>query len=58
MGRIKEHEGKKHLMVDDYVLDKILDKIKEIIDIEEFDNAKILIDTDDTLSDNITYKML
>ena len=40
-------------MVHDYVLDKILDKIKEIIDIEEFDNAKILIDTDD-----ITYKML
>ena len=35
MGRIKEHEGKKYLMVDDYVLDKILDKIKEIIDIEE-----------------------
>ena len=58
MGRIKEHEGKKHLMVDDYVLDKILDKIKEIIDIEEFDNAKILIDTDDILSDDITYKML
>ena len=58
MGRIKEHEGKKYLMVDDYVLDKILDKIKEIIDIEEFDNAKILIDTDDILSDDITYKML
>ena len=45
-------------MVDDYVLDKILDKIKEIIDIEEYDNAKILIDTDDILSDDITYKML
>ena len=58
MGRIKEHEGKKYLMVDDYVLDKILDKIKEIIDIEEFDNAKILIDTDNILSDDITYKML
>ena len=58
MGKIKEHEGKKYLMVDDYVLDKILDKIKEIIDIEEFDNAKILIDADDILSDDITYKML
>ena len=58
MGKIKEHEGKKYLMVDDYVLDKILDKIKEIIDIEEFDNAKILINTDDILSDDITYKIL
>ena len=45
-------------MVDDYVLDKILDRIKEIIDIEEFDNVKILIDTDDILSDDVTYKMV
>ena len=33
-------------MVDDYVLDKLLGKIKEIIDIEKFDNTKILVDTD------------
>ena len=30
-------------MVDDYMLDKVLDKIKKIIGIEKFDNAKILI---------------
>ena len=28
MGKIKEHEGKKHLIVDYYMLDEILDKIK------------------------------
>ena len=54
MGKIKEHKGKKYLMVDDYVLHKVLDRIKEIIDIEEFDNTEILIDTDDVLPDNIT----
>ena len=30
--------------------------IKEIIDIEEFYNAKILIDTDDKIPDDITLK--
>ena len=43
-------------MVDDYVLDKVLDKIKKIIDIKEFDNTKIFIDTDDVLTDGITLK--
>ena len=33
-------------MADDYMLDKVLDKIKEIISIENFDNTKILIDID------------
>ena len=28
IGNIEEHEGKKYLMVDDYMLDKLLDKIK------------------------------
>ena len=31
MGKIEEHEGKKYLMVDDYRLDKVLFKIKELI---------------------------
>ena len=31
MGKIKEHEGKKYLMVNDYILDKVLDKIKKTI---------------------------
>ena len=43
-------------MVDYYMLDKVLDKIKEMIDIENFDYTKILIDTDDKLSDDITLK--
>ena len=36
MGNIKEHEGKKYLMADDYMLDKVLEKIKEIISIGKF----------------------
>ena len=57
MGKIKEHDEKNiYLMVDNYILDKVLDKMKEIIDIEEFDNTKILVDTNDKLPDNITLK--
>ena len=41
MAKAKEHGGKKHLMIDDYVLDKVLDKIKEILSIEEFGNTRI-----------------
>ena len=33
MGKIEEHKGKRYLMVNDYMLDKVLDKIKEIIGI-------------------------
>ena len=43
-------------MVADYILNKVLDKIKEIIDIEQFDNTNILKDTDDTMSYHITLK--
>ena len=43
-------------MIDDYLLDKVLEKTKEIISIEKFDNAKILIDIADKLPDNITFK--
>ena len=56
VGKITDDEGKKYLIVDDYMLDKILDKIKETIDIEKFDDTKILIDTDDQLPDDITFK--
>ena len=37
-------------MVDDYILDKVL------VDIEKFDDNKILIDTDDKLPYDITLK--
>ena len=43
-------------MVDDYMLDKVLDKIKETIGIKTFDKTKILIDTDDKLPNDITLK--
>ena len=38
------------------MLNKLLDKVKEIIGIEQFDNTNILINTDDKLSDDITLK--
>ena len=41
-------------MVDDYMLERVLDKITEIIGIENFDNTKILIDTNDQLPQDIT----
>ena len=43
-------------MVDYYKLDKALDKIKEIIGTEIFDDTKLLVDMDGTLPDDITLK--
>ena len=43
-------------MVDDYMLNKVLEKIKEIISIEKFDDTKILIHRNDKLPDGITLK--
>ena len=43
-------------MVDDYMLERVLDKIAEIIGIEYFYNTKILIDTNDQLPQDITWK--
>ena len=49
-------------MIDEYLLDKVLGKIKEIFGIENFDDTKILIDTDDKLNKIINqtnyFKML
>ena len=47
--KIEENEKKKYLMINYNILDKVLDKIKEITGIEKFDDTKILIDTDDKL---------
>ena len=55
MGKVKEYKGKKYLMNDDYVLDELLGKIKEIIGIEELDDNKIIIDTDHKVSGDITF---
>ena len=43
-------------MTDDFVLDKVLFKIKDIICIGKFKNTKRLIDTNNKLPDNITFK--
>ena len=58
MGKIGERKGKKYLMVNDYMLDKVLDKIIETIGTEKFDDTKILIDSVDKLPDFINLKML
>ena len=47
---------KKHLMIDDYLLDKILDIINGIIGIGRFDKTDILIDTDDKFPDDLTLE--
>ena len=43
-------------MVDDYILDRVLDKIIKIIGIGKFDDRKILIETDNKLPDDIILK--
>ena len=43
-------------MVDYYMLDKVLDKMKEIMRIEKFYDTKILIDQDDKFPDDIFFK--
>ena len=42
-------------MADDYILHKVLDKIKRK-DIEKLDDTKILIDTDDKLLSDFTLE--
>ena len=56
MEKIEDYQGKKYLMIGD-ILNKVLEKIVEIICIEKFDDTKILIDTNDELPDRITLKI-
>ena len=56
MGKIEEHEGKKYLMVHDYMLHKEIDNIKRIIGIEKFDDTNILVDMDAELLEDIAFK--
>ena len=44
------------MIVNDYTLDEVLDKIKKATGIAQFDDNKILIDTDDNLRDFNTLK--
>ena len=43
-------------MVNEYMLDKVFDKIKETIGIVKVDDTKIVIVTDDNLPNHITLK--
>ena len=56
MRNARKCEGKKYLIVDDNILDKLLDIIKKIISTEKFDDTKTLIETNDILPDVITLK--
>ena len=51
-----KHERKIYMMVNNYILDKVSDKIKETTVIVKFNDTKILIDKDDKLPDYITSK--
>ena len=51
IGTTKEYEGKKYLMVNDYTVCNVLDKIKGI-GIEQLDDIRILTDADDKLRDD------
>ena len=56
MRKIKDHGGRKYLMVDDYMLYDVLDTVKEMISIVEFHDTKILIDIYDELPHDSTLK--
>ena len=56
IGKTEEHEENEYLMVNDYMLDKVLDKIKERRCIEKFGDTKIIIGTDDKLPDYFYFK--
>ena len=57
VGKIEERKGKEYLMIDNYILDKVLVRMKNfVISIEKFDDGKTLIDTDYILPDDIIFK--
>ena len=53
---MKNMKKKKFVMANDYMLDKVLGKIKETKSIEKSGDTKILIDRDNKLPDYITLK--
>ena len=44
------------MMVEDYMLDKVLDKLKQIIGIKNLTVLKYFMDTNEELQDGITLK--
>ena len=56
IGKIEEHAEIKMFAGWWLLLEKVLDKIREVIVIRKFDDTKILIDTNNKLPDDITLK--
>ena len=56
MRKTEEYERQNCLICDDNILDKVLNIIKEALSNQKFDDTKILIDTDNKLSDDFTVK--
>ena len=54
MENIDKYEVKKFFH--DHMLDKVFDKIEELVGIEIFDDTKVLIGINDELPDDITLK--
>ena len=54
MENIDKYEVKKFFH--DHMLDKVFDKIEELVGIEIFDDTKVLIGINDKLPDDITLK--
>ena len=42
MGKVKEHKGKKYLMLDDYVLDKVLERLKKPLALKNLTKLKYI----------------
>ena len=56
IGKLKEYREIKYLMVDYYMLDKVSDKIKEVIATGKFEDTKMLVVTADKLPDDINFE--
>ena len=56
MKKIEKIWRKKKLMVEDYMLDKVLGKIKMIMGTKKIDDTKNLMKADVKLPDDITLK--
>ena len=55
-GKIEKKKGERHFIACHFILNKVLDKIKEMIGIKKYADTKILVDTDDELPIYITLK--
>lgn len=56
IGKLKEYGEITYLMVDEYMLDKVSNTIKEIIAIGKFEDTKMVVVIADKLPDDISFK--